>query len=104
MARITAEQAAKWIDLNTRRLELEREARVLDKERELLSLEFQQALDAKGQESMKVGGGEFVVKLVEGNGSVKWKDEFIRLAGAAKATELTAAAPKPKKVVVEKAA
>lgn len=104
MARITAEQAAKWIELNTRRLELEREARALDKERELLSVEFQQALDAKGQDVMKVGGGEFVIKLVEGNGSVKWKDEFIRVAGSAKATELTAAAPKSKKVVVEKAA
>lgn len=103
MARITVEQAAKWMELNTRRLELEREARILDKERELLSVEFKQTLEAKGQESMKVGG-EFLVKLVEGTGSVKWKDEFIRVAGAAKATDLAASAPKTTKIVVEKAA
>lgn len=97
--KITEEKLTRWYVLNKERLDLEREARQLDKERELLSTEFKAALEADGKAS--VSRGRFRVSLVDGRPSVAWKDELVRIAGADKAAELVAAAPVPKRVQVE---
>jgi hypothetical protein len=41
--------------------------------------------------------------IVQKNGTVSWKDEFVRAAGHEKAEELLAAAPKKDVLSVEKA-
>lgn len=95
---ITPADCQKWIDLEARRLELEREARKAESDRDLLSKQFQAYLDEMGATSLK--RGKFDIAIVDGRPSVAWKDEFVKVAGAEKASALSASATGKKKIQV----
>jgi hypothetical protein len=84
-----------------RRLELEREARTLAKENELFRDDLEAALDAAGKTSLTRGPHE--AGFEESRAAIAWKTEFIRVAGADAASELAAAAPSKRKLVIRKA-
>lgn len=97
--KISAKKMEKWLTLNARRLELEREARAVEKEKDLLSTEFKAALDAEGKDS--ITRGKFRVGLVAGRPSVSWKDELVGRLGAELANSIVQRAPVPRKIQVE---
>lgn len=99
--KITAEQLQRWLELDQERKDLERKARLLARDQELISLALDAALQAAGVDKAKRGDAE--VHYVDGRINVSWKDEFLKLAGPEKAAAVQAAAasqPPPKKIQV----
>lgn len=100
MSTIKAETLERWHELDSRRKELEREARQLVAERDLLSTDLQASLEAMGKDQCTRGA--YRVSLVEGRAVVAWKDEFVRRLGAELAAKLAQeAVPGPKRIQVE---
>lgn len=97
---ITAKSLAHYVELDEERKGLEREARNIQKEIELIGDEFREELKRRKVNSVKEGS--YQVQLVDGRASVSWKDEFIRIAGSERAIEIQDAAPIPKRLQVLK--
>jgi len=84
-------------ELTERRLELQRERDVLKRREDAIKKQLMDHVDAKGGRKKEVKLGGYVVALVPGKVYVKWKDEFIRVAGTDEAERVTAGTtPKPK--------
>lgn len=98
-AKITAEQLAEYVELDSQRKELDRQSRAIAKQQGILTSHFQAELERLGQKSTK--RGDYQVALVDGRGTVAWKDELIREIGPLKVAEIAEAAPAKTKVVVE---
>lgn len=98
-AKITAEQLAEYVDLEQRRKELDRQSRALAKQQGILANHFQAALEKAGQKS--TARGSYRVALIEGKGTVAWKEELIKQIGPLKVAEIAEAAPTKTRVQVE---
>ncbi len=85
-AKITKEELAEWQDLNAKRLELEREARTLEKRCDQILEKAADVLRESGKQSIKRFG--FALAWVAGKASVSWKDAFVSECGPDKAAEL----------------
>lgn len=99
VSKITAEQLAEYVDLDAQRLALSRKAAALGKRQSALSAHFLACLEGSKQKSTTKGG--YTARLVEGKGSVSWKDEVIRLVGPLEAAKISEGAPTKTKVEVE---
>lgn len=88
---MTAETLSRYWDLDERRRQLEREARQLKQELDILEAEISAALRAAGKTQLR--RGQYLAMLVDYRAAPRWKEEFIRLAGADKAVEIALNCP-----------
>lgn len=79
--------------LNTRRLELSRQADAVERELKGLKEKIETHVRAKGGEELAVVSCGYLLALKRSAGAVKWKDEYVALAGSDAAAQLQAAAP-----------
>jgi len=84
--KLTAALLQKRAEADAKRRELESQARPYAAEVRRIDAELIAALDAAGKTNAK--RGSFRVAIVEKPGRVKWRDEFITIAGPATAQEL----------------
>jgi hypothetical protein len=103
-ADLTREELEHYASLHERRLELNRQAAALEREADLIEPKIWAFIKKQGNRSKAVSkwGFNLAVKLKQA--AVKWKDEFLKLAGAEKVAELAAAAPMKESLSVERAA
>lgn len=87
----TEETFREWVERDERRKDLEREARQLKTENDLITDDLFQSL--KAADKTTVVRGKYRGELTKRSGTVSWKQEFIRSAGAVKADALAKAAP-----------
>lgn len=64
--------------------------------REAKAIEAKAAEDLKSTDKDTAKRGEFLLSWIEKNGSVSWKSEFVKVAGADAAKKLSDDAPKSK--------
>lgn len=97
-------ELTRYLKLDERRLKLNRQAKALEREMELIEPKIYEAVRTQGTKGvLSKWGYNLMIKLLRS--AVKWKDEFIRLAGAEKAQTLSDAAPLDREsLVIEKAA
>ena len=93
---ITEQQLRDWVERDQRRADLERQARQLKKENDLILESIEQTLDAAGKAELVRGA--FRAAFEAGRGSVSWKDEFVRRHGAEEAQALIDAAEPTRKL------
>lgn len=91
-----------WCERDAHRLDLEREARQLKAENDLVAKDLLEAL--KAAEKIKLVRGRFEAEIETKRGTVSWKEEFLRVAGAAAATKLVEAAPEKESVKIREVA
>lgn len=97
LPRLTVANCARFLELKQERLELERQARALaTEERQLAELMLIHTRAAGGM----LKKGKLKLAIEQKPGSVSWKSEFIRVAGADAANKLIAAAPVGERLVV----
>jgi len=99
--KITADEVAEYVRYADEKKELERKARTLGGEMKRLAEHFGEVL--KDREQTECKRGEHVVALVTKQGSVSWKNEFVKVSGPDKAAELQAEAPTKTTVEIRKA-
>lgn len=101
MPELTRKELDLWVKLEKRRKSLARQAKAIR--------EQQEPTEAKALAYVRKHGGKAgvafccgfrLVKTLLANG-VKWKNEFVRVAGLAKAEKLTAAAGTYEEVTIE---
>lgn len=93
MSRLTKKEIEAYLDLHERRKALQRQARDLDKQAELIEEKLMEYVAAEGGAERSVRSCGFVLAIQTARGSVSWKQEFIAVAGEKKAESLIAAAP-----------
>ena len=98
MNKPTKEQLAKFVELRARKRALDAESRALESEMYTTHELCMEYLEEKGVSSAKLH--KFTISKSDGQTIVKWKDEFIKLAGAEEATRISAEAPRAQKLEV----
>lgn len=99
--------AKRWLELQEKRLTLQREADALEREQKLQleicgeRLQLATAGELKTLPEEDLGGG-LRIFLKRGTAFIRWKDEVIRLKGAEFVSKVEKDAPRPLKVCVEK--
>lgn len=96
----TEQALREWVERDERRRDLEREARQLAAENELIAKDLHAALKAAGKTDLQRGG--FGAEIEVTRGTVPWRDEFLRVAGSAAAKELADAAPSKERVKIRR--
>lgn len=89
--KITIATVDRYLELQEMRRKLNREADSLEREEKMLRSAMFEATQAAGGTLTK---GKHRLAIVEKNGTVSWKDAFIRVAGAEEALRLQEDAPK----------
>lgn len=97
----TTAEIAEYLKLEEERRTLESKARTIARRTKALHDHFRSHLEDRGKSSLKIS--DYRLTLIDGSARVAWKDEFIKLSGPLKAEELMQAAPRSKKVEVQKA-
>ncbi len=92
---IAKQKLERWQECETQRLELQRQAKVLETEKTQLEAEFEAELKATGKQSCKRHG--WLLAYIQAKVNVSWKDAFIKECGAEKATALQEEAAKKDK-------
>lgn len=90
-----------FLDLEQRRLELQREAGDLEKLAKVLKARIWQHVKAKGGRKRSCTLSGFLLEIRKKPGSPAWKEEFLRVAGQVAAAKIVAATPKKDYLVVE---
>lgn len=98
----TEEALREWVERDNRRRDLEREARQIKAENDLVAKDLLTALKAAGKSELS--RGPYVAEIETSRGTVSWKEEFLRVAGSAAATELANAAPTKEAVKIRQVA
>jgi hypothetical protein len=93
LANLTKADIEAYLALHEERLSLQRQARDKEREAEELEQKIWAWVDAKGGDARSCERSGFVLAIKTRAGSVQWKTEFIRVAGAEEAEKLTSAAP-----------
>lgn len=96
---LDAELLERYWRLDQRRRELERQARQLKAEADLLGRDIEAFLEQSGRQQLR--RGDYLARWVETRAPVAWKQEFIRIAGAEEAIRLSLAAPWVRRLEVE---
>jgi hypothetical protein len=102
--KMTRVEIDKYFELDKERLSLQRQAKDLEALQEKIEDKMVAVVRANGGKERTVLTCGYVLAIKDANGAVKWKDEFVRVAGSDEAEKLIAAAPKRDKFSVEKAA
>lgn len=92
----------RYYELNEQRKNLERQAENIEREQKLIKAKIIAFIKDQGGKSLAVAKWGFRLAINLWAGTVKWKDEFIRVASAEEATQLSDAAPKQERLSVEK--
>ncbi|MEL6897743.1 MAG: hypothetical protein AAFP90_16710 [Planctomycetota bacterium] len=95
---ISKARLQRYHELTEERKRLERQARSLKTESDIIMEEARTALKESGKQQIKRSG--FVVHYVPGRATVRWKDAFIARCGSAAAEEVQAAASAPQAVAI----
>jgi hypothetical protein len=90
---VTREDLDSFWALDERRRELQRQDDALEREAKPLKERFLAHVRAKGGDARAVVTCGFCLAIKLADGSVRWKDEFVKLAGADAAAELQGAVP-----------
>lgn len=98
MNKPTKAQLQKFVDLRAKKLELDAQVRAIETEMYKVHEACVEYLEDKGVASAKLH--RFTITLTDGQSIVKWKDEFIAVAGSERAAEISAAAPRAKRLAV----
>jgi hypothetical protein len=98
MARITAAKLDRYRELETEATELAGRAATLRREAKTILDEAEADLIATGKTEAKRGG--YLLRWKMGRASIAWKNEFVRVAGAEAADQLSKAAPEKKSLEV----
>lgn len=93
-----AAELARYCELRERKRKLESEARGLESEINQLSDLAMSYLEEIDKTAATVHG--YRVATQEGNASISWKDEFVRVAGSDAVVIITANAPRPTKLTI----
>lgn len=93
MPRVTIARVEEYLALQEKRRDLNRQADALEREEKVIAAELVALVESDGGKARVVTKGSHKISLVEKPGSVRWKDEFIRVAGADEATALQANCP-----------
>jgi len=88
LKRFTEDDFRQWVERDEHRRDLEREARQLKAENDLVAQDLFAGLEAN--EKTELVRGEFVGFITERKDAVSWKNEFLRIEGAAAAAKLQA--------------
>lgn len=91
MARVTAADLSRYQSLEAEAAELAARASTLRREAKTIVDKATEDLEGTGKPTAKRGG--FLLRWKVSRGSVAWKTEFVRIAGAEAADELTKSAP-----------
>lgn len=95
---ITADDLKKLWELDQRRKALDRESSSIKKQQDLITDAVKAALAADDRTEVK--RGDYRAELRDGQICPKWKEEFVRVAGAEAASEIQASTPPTKKLSV----
>lgn len=87
-----------WLDRDARRKELQREARQLQAENDVVAEDLLALFRADGKSSCR--RGNCVAEIEVKPGTVSWKDEFLRAVGSEAATAIAAAVPSRESVKI----
>lgn len=104
MSAITKREIEEYLADEERRRELSAQARTLGKKSELFEARLEELIKQEGGKKRRLNHVGFLLALTTAKGSVSWKNEFIRVAGAEEADKVAAAAPAKDVLVVERAA
>jgi hypothetical protein len=102
--RVNREDIEAWLALDERRKSLNRQSEQLEKEQKAIGARLVAYVRAKEPDKLRKVTNGFLVAIKMVKGGVSWKPEFVRVAGAAAAEQLIAAAPQRESLVVEPAA
>lgn len=102
--RVTKALIEKYLKLEEERKSLSRQSKDLKVEQDVIHEAMEQFVRDNGGKGKTVSHAGFVLAIITKNGSVSWKDEFVKKCGSEIAEELIAAAPKKEELTVEKAA
>ncbi|MFO0939832.1 MAG: hypothetical protein U0930_03615 [Pirellulales bacterium] len=94
----TKAQLERFVELRAKKRELDAQIRAIESEMYTVHEACVEYLEDKGVASAKLH--RFTISLNDGQTIVKWKDEFIAVAGAEKAAEISASAPRAKRLEV----
>jgi hypothetical protein len=101
--RLTAAELKRYFALDAQRLSLQRQAKALVALQEKIEERMIAVVEADGGRERTVLTCGYVLALQDAPGTVKWKDEFVRVAGSDEAERLVEAAPKKEKLTVQPA-
>lgn len=100
---LTRKDLLRYLELDAKRLALNREAKALEREQDLIEPKIKDAIRTDGKKGALFKWG-YNLLLTMVRGQVKWKDEFIRVAGAEEASKVAENPPDRESLVIEKAA
>lgn len=104
MAQLAKSDIEQFLDLDEQRKALNRQADSLKRQVDLLGEKITQHIVDEGGKAHRLVYRGFLLAIDLAKGTVRWKDEFIRLAGSEEADKLAAAAPPREVLVVQRAA
>lgn len=90
-----------YLDLEERRLNLQREAADLEKLAKVLKSKIWLYCEAEGGSDRTCVRSGYVISLKSKAGSPSWKEEFLRVAGPVEAARIVAETPKRDYLTVE---
>lgn len=99
--KVTKADFSKWQELEAKRLELQREAKAIAALLEPIEEKFEAFVRAKEPKKLSIATCGFVLAIQTKPGTVKWKDEFIRVEGTEAAEALSKAAPTRETLSIE---
>ena len=94
-------ELAEYFELEERRLSLQRQAKDLAALQEKLEENFRAYVESDGGTERALMRCGYRLAINTKPGSVRWKNEFVRVAGSGAAEELIAAAPTMDVLVIE---
>ena len=104
MPAITKREIEEYFADEQRRKELSAQARTLGKKSELFESRLEALVKEEGGKKRRLNHVGFLIAMETAKGSVSWKNEFIRVAGAEEADRVAAEAPTKDVLVIERAA
>jgi hypothetical protein len=98
---ITRADITEYLRLDKERLDLQRQARDKARLQDVLETKLWSWVEAKGGDARSCERSGFVLAIKTKAGSVKWAEEFVRIAGEVEAQRLRAEAPPAEFLSVE---
>ena len=88
--RVTVAWVDEYLETRDQRRALQRQVDALERDEKTLGSAIFELIKTTGGKSRTVKKGKHVLRLVDAPGSVRWKDEFVRVAGPDAAAEAQA--------------
>lgn len=101
VANVSKKDLDEYFALEERRQSLNRQAKDLEKLQGDLEAKFEAYVRAKGGPEKSITRCGYRVAIILKNGSVAWKEAFLKLAGPKRAEKLVQSTPKKEVLVVE---